>query len=201
MSDLADAVSRAVFEHAGLAPAAPTATDETAHQLTADESLALIGASAAAERQAATVFHGAVTAARAANVSWARIGGELGMTRQAAQQRFGIAPENATTDHTTNDNTAADHTTHAFEDTERWLGPVTAFDEMKELELAGRAGWHTVEAGAFKHRMVRTETQWQHRRVLWRGSLARDEADGWQIGCRAFPWIYLIRDTGIPIEA
>ena len=82
----------------------------------------------------------------------------------------------------------------------RWLGPVTAFDELPELELAGRLGWHTVEAGMLCHRMVRTDTQWEHKRVVWPGSLARNEREGWQIGCRAFPWVYLIRDLGVPAE-
>ncbi|GAA3900774.1 hypothetical protein [Microbacterium invictum] len=85
-------------------------------------------------------------------------------------------------------------------DTERWLGPVTAFDEMAELELAGREGWHTVEAGMLAHRVVLTDTRWEHRRILWRGSLAAEQAAGWQVGCRAFPWIYLVRDTGIRVE-
>ncbi|GAA3696109.1 hypothetical protein GCM10022204_10090 [Microlunatus aurantiacus] len=124
-----------------------------------------------------------VLAARAAGCSWAAIGAELGMSRQAAQQRFGGTAAGAPTD---------DH--------ERWLGPVTAFDELPELALAGRLGWHTVEAGMLKHRMVRTDTQWEHKRVVWPGSPARNGRDGWQIGCRAFPWVYLIRDTGLPAE-
>ncbi len=125
-----------------------------------------------------------VLAARAAGCSWAAIGTVLGMSRQAAQQRFGGAVTGVPDD----------------DDRERWLGPVTAFDELPELELAGRLGWHTVEAGILRHRMVRTDTQWEHKRVVWPGSLARNERDGWQIGCRAFPWVYLIRDTGLPAE-
>ena len=81
-----------------------------------------------------------------------------------------------------------------------YLGPVTAFDELRELELAGRLGWRTVEAGMLRHRMVRTPTQWEHRRVVWTGPLRRLEQDGWQVGCRAFPWVYLIRDLGVPAE-
>jgi hypothetical protein len=48
--------------------------------------------------------------------------------------------------------------------------------------------------------MVRTGTQWEHRRLLWPQSIKGSLRDGWQIGCRAFPWIYLIRDTGLPAE-
>ncbi|QAY60903.1 hypothetical protein ET475_13500 [Microbacterium protaetiae] len=173
MTELAEAVGRVVLEAAGVGDG--DALDAPAH-------LAIIAASARAEGEARDMLHASVIAARAGGVSWARIGKQLGMTRQAAQQRFGAAIDE-------------------FEnETERWLGPVTAFDEMRELEIAGRAGWHTVEAGLLSHRMVRGETQWQHRRVLWRASGAAERAEGWQVGCRAFPWVYLVRDTGLPIQ-
>ncbi|GAA3928788.1 hypothetical protein [Microbacterium soli] len=178
MTDLADEIARAILADAGLA--AESATD-AGTQPDGEAFLALISASARAEREVSGLMQRSVSSARAMGVSWARIGGELGMTRQAAQQRFGRAEAAETPG-------------------ERWLGPVTAFDEMAELEIAGRQGWHTVEAQLFSHRMVRTPTQWQHRRTLWRGLLARERAEGWEIGCRAFPWLYLVRDTGIPAE-
>lgn len=172
MSDLADAVSRAVLADAGL---------EGQPVLGVDDHLALIAAGARAEDEARSILHRAVLAARSGGASWALIGGELGMSRQAAQQRFGALVEAGGT-----------------AESERWLGPVTAFDELAELEIAGRAGWRTVEVGVLSHRMVRTETQWETRRILWRASLATDEAEGWIVGCRAFPWIYLVRDLGVP---
>ena len=82
----------------------------------------------------------------------------------------------------------------------RWLGPVTAFDEMAELALAGRRGWRTVDAGMLKHKVVRTPTQWEHRRVAWTRPASALEQDGWHVAVRAFPWLYLVRDTGIPAE-
>lgn len=174
MTDLADAVGRAVLDAAGVAREG---------DLGLDDHIALIAASARAEADVRAILQRSVTAARGGGASWALIGTQLGMTRQAAQQRFGapiaVAPAS---------------------DTERWLGPVTAFDELGELALAGRAGWHTIEAGVLAHRMVRTDTQWEHRRILWRGSLASEESAGWVVGCRAFPWIYLVRDLGIPVE-
>lgn len=144
--------------------------------------LAVVRRAAAAETIARDLLRQAVATARASGESWARIGGELGLSRQGVQQRFGsgAAPED-TPEH-------------------RWLGPVTAFDELGELEIAGRLGWHTVEAGMLRHKMVRTPTQWEHRRVLWTGPLRRHQQDGWQVGCRAFPWVYLIRDLEIPAE-
>lgn len=181
MTDLADAVARAVLSEAGI-DEADLADVDAAGALSVGQHLAVIGASARTEREAVGFLQRAVVSARAAGASWARIGEELGMTRQAAQQRFGGGVGEADGAN------------------ERWLAPVTAFDEMGELDIAGRAGWHTVEAGLLAHRMVRSGTQWQHRRILWRGSLAREQADGWQVGCRAFPWVYLVRDTGLPVE-
>lgn len=149
-----------------------------------DDALDLVRHTAAAESAVRDLLQQAVGAARADGHSWAAVGAALGMSRQAVQQRFGgRADEGALTDE------------------ERWLGPVTAFDEMPELELAGRLGWHTVGAGMLRHRMVRTPTQWEHRRIVWSGSLARHEKDGWVVGSRAFPWVYLVRDTGVPAES
>jgi hypothetical protein len=180
VSTLADAVGRAVIEAAGVA-------DDRA--LSVPDHLALIAAGARAEEEARSILRRSVVAARAGGASWGVIGRELGMSRQAAQQRFGGTPGGAD---------LAAPAPGAGE--ERWLGPVTGFDEMAELELAGRAGWRIVEAGMLSHRMRRTATQWEHRRVMWRASFAREEAEGWQIGCRAFPWIYLVRDLGVPAE-
>lgn len=159
--------------------------DEAAGQHEDDDPvdhLAVVRRAAAAETAARELLQQAVNTARASGNSWATIGAELGLSRQGVQQRFGspAAPEDT-----------AEY---------RWLGPVTAFDELRELELAGRLGWHTVEAGMLRHKMVRTSTQWEHRRVVWTGPVRRLEQDGWQVGCRAFPWVYLVRDLGIPAD-
>ncbi|EAP97663.1 hypothetical protein JNB_19373 [Janibacter sp. HTCC2649] len=148
-----------------------------------DDPLGLVRRVADAEGSVRHLLHQSVGAARAAGHSWAAIGAELGMSRQAVQQRFG---ERA-------------HDTLTAE--QRWLGPVTAFDEMAELEIAGRLGWHTIRAGMLRHLVVRTSTQWEHKRVVWTGSLSRHEKAGWVVGCRAFPWVYLVRDTGRPVES
>lgn len=148
-----------------------------------EDALALVRRASDAENAVRHLLHQSVGAARAAGHSWAAIGAELGMSRQAVQQRFG---ERA-------------HDTLTAE--QRWLGPVTAFDEMAELEIAGRLGWHTIQAGMLRHLVVRTSTQWEHKRVVWTGSLARHEKAGWVVGCRAFPWVYLVRDTGRPVES
>lgn len=147
------------------------------------DSLELVRHTAAAESVVRDLLQQSVGAARADGHSWAALGAALGMSRQAVQQRFGVRPDST-----------------PLGSEERWLGPVTAFDEMPELQLAGRLGWHTVAVGMLRHRMVRTDTQWEHRRVVWTGSLTRYEKDGWVVGSRAFPWVYLVRDTGLPAE-
>lgn len=168
MSDLDEAIGRAILAGAD-----------------ADDPLALVRRAADADRAAGALLHRSVAAARSGGHSWQAIGDVLGLTRQAAQQRFG------------KDETPA--TPGGADAEERWLGPVTAFDEMDELALAGRLGWHTVGAGLLRHRMVRTATQWEHKRVVWTGSTARYAREGWQVGCHAFPWVYLVRDTGRPV--
>jgi len=166
--DLAEAIGRAILSGAD-----------------AQDRLALVRRTADADLVTADLLQQAVNAARAGGHSWSAIGSTLGLTRQAAQQRFGREP-------------ASPGDTGTGGPEERWLGPVTAFDEMQELELAGRLGWRTTGAGLLRHRMVRTATQWEHKRVVWTGGLGRYEKEGWQVGCRAFPWVYLVRDSGKP---
>lgn len=172
--DVADALGRAILASTRALDFDPSDPDRH---------LAIVRSSADAHRVAGELLQQAVSAARAGGHSWAAIGNTLGLSRQAAQQRFGKVDE-ASTDRNV-----------------RWLGPVTALDEMHELALAGRLGWHTTGAGLMRHRMVRTDRQWEHKRVLWTGSLSHHQREGWQVGCRAFPWIYLIRDTGLPPDS
>lgn len=146
------------------------------------EPLALVARANRAHHVTRDLLQQSVSAARSAGHSWAAIGDVLGLTRQAAQQRFGGVAQEAIGPDT------------------RWLGPVTVFDELPELELAGRKGWRTVDAGMLKHKMVRTPTQWEHRRVVWSRLPSSYETDGWRVAVRAFPWIYLVRDLGVPAE-
>jgi hypothetical protein len=182
MSELADGLGAAILA-AGSDTGSGTGTGTDTDP---GDALALVRRTAAAERVVGELLQQAVGAARAEGHSWAAIGAELDMSRQAAQQRFGARADEA-----------ADE---GDGPEERWLGPVTAFDEMRELELAGRLGWHTVGAGMLRHRMARTDTQWEHRRVAWVRLPGSYEKDGWRIGARYFPWLYLVRDTGRPAD-
>ncbi|MDT0200972.1 hypothetical protein [Nocardioides sp. AE5] len=177
-TSLDDAIGAAILASARSDEAMTSAVNGSGHP----DSLALLRTTVAAEASVRTMLQQAVGAARSEGHSWAAIGTELAMTRQAAQQRFGQQPE------------ALD-----LPPEERWLGPVTAFDEMRELEVAGRMGWRSVELGLMRHKMVRTATQWEHKRIWWT-SLARHRPDGWEVAYRAFPWIYLVRDTGVAAE-
>lgn len=147
-----------------------------------DDHLAIVERAMIAEQSGRDLLRQAVSAARGSGHSWAAIGAVMGLSRQATQQRFG--------------------STHDVDQSpeHRWLGPVTAVDEMRELELAGRRGWRTIGAGMLKHRMERTDTQWEHRRVVWRRPAGSYETDGWVVAVRAFPWLYLVRDLQTPPE-
>jgi len=115
--------------------------------------------------------------------SWEQIGSTLGISRQAAQQRFGRVDD-------------AD----GLATRQAWLGPVSAADEMRLLAEAGAAGWTIVSAHPLRFRMTATTTAWEHRRVRM-GSARRSRLlqEGWQETARWFPWSYLSRDTGAPV--
>lgn len=129
------------------------------------------------------LLHAAVASARAAGSSWEAVGSALGMSRQAAQQRFGHKP--AVVPGT------AEH---------RQLVGLTAFSEMEQLDLWGRHGWHSIGYGPLFHDVERSTTQWEHKRAVVGSRKARDlEAQGWErIGSMWFPWVYLKRPLPLP---
>ena len=146
--------------------------------------LVLIRVAFEVETQASSLLSETVTSARSAGATWSAIGTTLGMSKQAAQKRFAdqLPPSACDLD--------AD---------QRILGPVTAFDEMVELALAGRYGWHSIDFGPSFHRVARSETQWEHVRVSALTRRARSmQADGWQVIRSKFPYTYLKRDLGMP---
>lgn len=173
----AQADLRARLVEAILGPDADTTLEDPRSQL------GLVARVRDADTEIRVLLQQSVNSARTAGHSWGAIGETLGLSRQAVQQRFG------------KDRDAAGAT---VEPDQRWVGPVTAFDEMGELEIAGRLGWHTVGAKMFYHLVERTPTQWEHRRTVWSGPAKRLEQDGWQVGVLAFPWVYLVRDLGTP---
>ena len=173
----ADAQLRANLVEAILGPQSDAAFDDPRSQL------ALVARVRDAETEVRALLQQSINSARSAGQSWGAIGETLGLSRQAVQQRFGKDTESDRVEP---------------EPDQRWLGPVTAFDEMRELQLAGELGWRTVDAKMFYHLVERTPTQWEHRRTVWSGPVKRLEKDGWQVGVLAFPWVYLVRDLGVP---
>jgi hypothetical protein len=135
--------------------------------------------------EAGRLLSAAVTSARAAGWSWEAIGGALGMSRQAAQQRFGTkpAPLPGTAEHC------------------QVVG-LTAFNEVDELNAWGRHGWHSVGYGPNVHDVEQSDVQWEHRRAVVGSRRARElQAEGWErIGTLWFPWVYFKRPTDLPAE-
>ncbi|MCC2315726.1 hypothetical protein [Cellulomonas xiejunii] len=122
----------------------------------------------------------AVASARAAGCTWNDLGGVLGMSRQAAQQRFAPATEPAP------DDRARDSAV---------LAPLTAFNEMRVLARAGRYGWHCVGYGAGYHVVERDDRQWEHLRT----SFGRHPGGDWQrVGQGWGWWAYWARPTDLP---
>lgn len=138
-----------------------------------------------ASEEAGRLLRSAVASARSAGSSWETIGGALGMTRQAAQQRFGVksvpTPE------------APEH---------RQLVGLTAFSEIDRLNEWGRHGWHSVAYGPFFHDVEESGVQWEHRRAVVGSRTAhRLEEQGWErIGTMWFPWVYFKRSLDASAE-
>lgn len=175
--DLADLLASAIAR-ADPSLAARLDDDPRAH-------LDLVLLTSRAHEETGRLLHASVSSARAAGWSWVSIGELLGMSRQAAQQRFGHRPG------------AAEDT-----DERRQLIGLNAFNEMETLNAWGRHGWHSVSFGPLFHDVERSEVQWEHRRVVVGTGHARElEAEGWErIGTMWFPWVYLKRRLDLPAE-
>lgn len=152
-------------------------TDPEAH-------LELVGLALAARSETDALLRAAVSSARSAGCTWEAIGHVLDMSRQAAQQRYG------------GEDSALPRTGGKI----LRLAPLTAFNEMRVLDRAGRYGWHSIGFGALLHIVEKSELQWEHRRVHVVGADRREVEDaGWeQIGSVWFPWAYYKRCTGEP---
>lgn len=129
-----------------------------------------------------------VDAGRHAGLSWAEIGGVLGVSRQAAQQRFSpsdIAP-------TPGGN---------------WIvrTRMTAFNEVAALEEEGMKGNELVGAAPLKLFFVPRGRPWRNIRVTAFGTrqaqtVKRYEDDGWKKAVEWGPFYYFTRpdDTDAP---
>ncbi|MCX5147994.1 hypothetical protein AB0C90_07885 [Streptomyces sp. NPDC048550] len=172
----------------GIAAAVLGAPDGLADSLEHDAHgyLRLVDASRVGAEEASRLLREAVQGARAAGHSWDTVGRVLGVSRQAAQQRF--------SDKTAGSSSPPAEGPNAPK--RRTLSGLTAFNEMAALDEAGRDGWHMVGYGPFFHEVEASTHPWEHCRVTL-PSLARHrrmESEGWiPVGAGWFPWRYYKR--------
>lgn len=174
--------------HDGVAEAVLTGSPELRDQLENDPDsyLQLVLAARAGAEETSRLLREAIGRARGAGHSWDAIGRVLGVSRQAAQQRFGEKAGPREPD-------SADR---------RVLSPLTSFTEMEVLEREGRRGWHVVDFGPLYHVVERSDQPWEHRRVPFAVGprLRRLEQEGWIAVGAWFPWRYLKRPLPGAIE-
>lgn len=170
-----------------LAAALDAAAPGIAPRLGADPAAHLDLIALVRDAQGATdqILRAAVVSARTAGCTWEAVGGVLGMSRQAAQQRYGG------TDQSGLDSAELGQTMH--------LTPLTAFNEMQVLNHAGRYGWHSVRNGALFHVVEKSDEQWEHWRSLgWAAPPVTSSGGPWQkAGSAWFPWVYYARPLGV----
>ncbi|MGW1076270.1 hypothetical protein [Streptomyces sp. NPDC002537] len=172
----------------GIAGAVLGTPDGLAESLEHDPAgyLRLVAASRVGAEETSRLLREAVQGARAAGHSWDTVGRVLGVSRQAAQQRF--AAKGPAAPGTSPGEPGAPE--------RRVLTPLTAFDEMPALAEAGLEGWHVVDYGPFFHVVEASDRPWEHRRVPFAvgNRRRRMEAEGWtQVGPGSFPWAYYKR--------
>ncbi|MFE0579163.1 hypothetical protein [Streptomyces sp. NPDC058874] len=150
--------------------------------------LRLVDASRVGAEEASRLLREAVQGARAAGHSWDAVGRVLGVSRQAAQQRF--AGKGAVAHPTPPAGSGPDGPER------RTLGGLSAFNEMAALEEAGRDGWHMVGYGPFFHEVEASGQPWEHCRITLPSAARhrRMESEGWiPVGAGWFPWRYYKR--------
>lgn len=176
-----------------LAAALDAAAPGIAPRLAADPAAHLDLIALVRDAQGATdqILRAAVVSARTAGCTWEAVGGVLGMSRQAAQQRYG-ATDQGSVDGIAPDDAAPGARTMR-------LAPLSAFNEMQVLNHAGRYGWHSVSNGALFHVVERSDEQWEHWRSLgWAAPPPTSGGGRWQkAGSAWFPWVYYARPLGI----
>ncbi len=185
-----EAAVRSAVVHAVLT--APAGVEEQlAHDPVAY--LRLVAAARIASDESSRLLRDAVDGARTAGHRWDVIGQVLGVSKQAAQQRFG-QPGPSVVDAVPGP---------ADRPERRLLAPLTAFTEMAALEEAGRHGWHSVEYGTLRHVVEESPWEWEHQRqfAATGGRHQRLIEQGWQlIGTMRFPWAYYARPTDRPAQ-
>lgn len=172
---LRNAISNAVLN-------AAFTSDEHAEDSTSY--LRLVNAADIAHKECGFLLEDAVYQAKRIKHSWAAIGDVLGVSRQAAQQKFN--PRSAPIED------FGEHKT-------RRITGAHAFNEMALLRVEGKAGNHLVGFGPLFLLVQESERQWEHKRVLnFSWQVKQDlESKGWIYVGAWLPFLYYKR----PISA
>ena len=120
-------------------------------------------------------------AARREGMSWAEVGGALGISKQAAQQKFRT--------------TLSEPLVASPDQIEVRLG-ATAFNEERLLDMEGRRGNELVGVGLLSLTFRRTLQVWEYRRlvsVTAAAAQATAAAQGWVYVASWFPFHYFKR--------
>lgn len=123
-------------------------------------------------------LHRWVDAARRSGLSWTEIGDALGITKQAAQQRFRTPGMD-------------DHAPSAGDDEKVVRYGAHAFNEMSILREEGNEGHELMGVGPLQLIFRRTEKRWEYRRVI--GNSTELERDGWVHVASWLPFLYFKR--------
>jgi len=138
----------------------------------------VVAAHVAAE-ESRHALHRWVDAARRASFSWAEIGGLIGTSKQAAQQRFGGAGADGDVGGEAIVRTGA-----------------TAFNELAIMAEEGRDGRELIGTGALSLIFRQTDSRWEYRRVTAlfpESARARLERSGWAYVSSWYPFHYFKR--------
>ena len=139
----------------------------------------LIVAAHLAAEESRHALHRWVDAGRRASLSWAEIGGLIGTSKQAAQQRFGGAEAD--------DDIGGEAIVRTG---------ATAFNEMAIMAEEGREGRELVRTGALTLVFRQTDSRWEYRRVTAlfpEAARARLERSGWSYVSSWYPFHYFKR--------
>ncbi|MHA7156996.1 AsnC family protein [Glutamicibacter endophyticus] len=129
-------------------------------------------------RASADLQADAVRAVRVEGISWSKIGQELGISRQAVQQRIDPSYKEET----------------ALPAECRILGPVARHEDLEHHQKAGLDGWRLVQSLQGKHVLRRDSGVWEVKKatVFNLGPMPA-EKDGWYPASIRFPDYFYIR--------
>ena len=119
-----------------------------------------------------------VDAARRSGISWSEIGDALGISKQAAQQRFRTPGAELESEPVEVGEKVVRYGAHAL-------------NEMSILREEGRQGHELVSVGPLQLTFRRTDVCWEYRRVIGSGTAL--ERDGWTQVATWLPFVYFKR--------